>query len=58
MRDRKGLDLDRGRGRKEVKGVEGEETIIRVDYMKKNLFSVKEKQNRQANKSLISRILL
>jgi hypothetical protein len=38
MRDRKGLDLDRGRGRKEVKGVEGEETIIRVDYMKKNLF--------------------
>lgn len=41
MRDKKGGDLDGREGKEELGGVDGEETIINVNYVGKNLFSIK-----------------
>ena len=38
MRDRKGVDLDGRDGGEELGGVEGEETVIRIYYVRKNIF--------------------
>jgi hypothetical protein len=43
MRDSKAVDLDRRRGREELEGVEGGETIIWIYYMRKKIFSIKDK---------------
>lgn len=40
MRERKWLDLNRKRCREDLGGVEGEKNLIRISYVKKNLFSV------------------
>jgi hypothetical protein len=44
-RDRTGMDLDGRGGGKKLGGVEGKEARIRIYCMKKNLFSIKEKEN-------------
>lgn len=41
MRDRKEMVPDGRGGGEELEGVAGRETIIRVCYVKKNLFSIK-----------------
>jgi hypothetical protein len=51
VRDRKGVDLDRRRGRKELGGVEGGETLIRIYYVRKQ--SISNKRGRAKRKSLI-----
>ena len=44
MRDRKGVDLH-GRGREEDPGkMEGGETVMRIYYVRKTLFSIKEQK--------------
>lgn len=42
MRDRKGLDPDGKKGGEKLGRAKGEETIIGVYYMEKNLFLIKE----------------
>lgn len=44
MRNRKGIDPDVMKRRKELDGVEGGESIIRAYYVRKILFSVKGKK--------------
>lgn len=49
MRDIKGVDQD-ARGGRDKLGVEGRESIIRIYYMRKNLFSITgKKQNKSSN---------
>lgn len=45
MRDIKGVDPD-ARGGRDKLGVEGRESIIRIYYMRKNLFSITGKKNK------------
>lgn len=43
MRDQTGVDMDARGDREELGGVGIRETVIRIYYMKKRVFSVKEK---------------
>lgn len=48
MMERKGGDPDGSGGGKELRGVEGGETVISIYYMrKKNLLSIKEKMKKR-----------
>jgi hypothetical protein len=40
MRDRKGADLHGRGGGEGLRGVEGGETVIRIYFMRNNLFSI------------------
>lgn len=44
MAGRKGMDMDVRRGVEELAGEEGRETIIRIAYMRKNIFSKRKKK--------------
>lgn len=52
MRDRKGMDLDRRGGRKDLGGAEGGETVFRVYCMRKE--SMFNKRGRMSISQLIS----
>jgi hypothetical protein len=41
MRDREGVDPDGSGGVEDPGGVEGGETIVRIDYVRKDLCSIK-----------------
>lgn len=43
MRDRKGMGLDGRGGREAVSAVEGQETVFRMCYVRKDMLSIKGK---------------
>ena len=43
MRGRKGIDLDERGGREAVSAVEGQETVVRICYVRKDMLSIKGK---------------
>lgn len=51
MRDKNGVNPDRMGGREKVRGVEGEEAMIRLYYMSKNSIFSKMKQIKKLTKS-------
>lgn len=51
MRDKNGVNPDRMGGREKMRGVEGEEAMIRIYYMSKNSIFNKMKQMKKLTKS-------
>lgn len=45
------MDPERGGGRKELGGREGEGIIIRPYFLEKNLFSIKRREKKHKNKN-------